>query len=409
MSNSPEENLKQVEDNIKQLYNASPTPPGREEGTDPTSGGAPATPSPSPNQGPTGAQVHPGKPAGRGGIVGAFLGNLVSDWQQERALKRELKRAQAVIEQSNQASVATPAASKEGVDSSEELLKQERNKRIRMISDFVEVKESLDHKVKRWAASAACFVVPWLLVIFLTSDVGAYFAGKPFTLADWTTAGIYGLVALLEIVIAVDTNAWGNTVHDINAVESAHDKARLRSMAWKQGIAWGILSLVSGMALYMFLMQQHADLAAQAAGTLASGVHAPIDYTLNAAHINVILRVIGTLCIDPACVFAVHVTTKNLDQFLKQQAQITEAITAISDSFDRQEEASARAEMRRKENERFLKLKSKMDDVNAEMFGKMGEKILAMSDQAFDRMQLPPGRIVDADDDDGRKVRRLPR
>jgi hypothetical protein len=402
MSNSPEEDTQQ----------SGTTPPpstNSESGVDPTSGGVPTTPQPSPSQGPAGAQVHPGQPAGRGGIMRAIFGNLVSDWQQERALKRELKRAQAAVEQSNRATVVAPVSPKEEADTSEELLKQERNKRIRMISDFVEVKESLDHKVKRWAASIACFAVPWLLVVFLTSDVGAYFAGKPFTLADWTTAGIYGLVALLEIVIAVDTNAWGNTVHDINAVESAHDKARLRSMAWKQGIAWGILSLVSGMALYMFLMQQHADLAAQAAGTLASGVHAPIDYTLNAAHINVILRVIGTLCIDPACVFAVHVTTKNLDQFLKQQAQITEAITAISDSFDRQEEASARAEMRRKENERFLALKSKMDDVNAEMFGKMGEKILEMSDQAFDRMQLPPGRVVDADDDDGRKVRRLPR
>jgi hypothetical protein len=130
---------------------------------------------------------------------------------------------------------------------------------------------------------------------------------------------------------------------------------------------------------------------------------------LSANMVNIILRVLGTLAIDPACVFAVHQTTKNLDQFLKQQAQVTLGITQISDAFDKQQEAAARAEMRQKENERFLELKGKMDDVNATMFGKMGEKMLEMSDQMFEQMKLPQGRIVDADEDDGRNVRRLRR
>jgi len=40
----------------------------------------------------------------------------------------------------------------------------------------------------------------------------------------------------------------------------------------------------------------------------------------------------------------------------------------------------------------------------------MGTKLIEMSDQMLEPMQLPPGRIVDADDDDeGRNVRRLRR
>jgi hypothetical protein len=342
--------------------------------------------------------------------MGAFFAGIADDWRKDRELKRELKRAQAQNQPPPVLPAQTPEDEEES-DSSQDMMKRERNKRIRMISDFVDVKETLDHKVKRWISGAACTLVPWLLVAFLTSDVGEYFAGKPFSLTDWTTTGIFGLVALLEIVIAVDTNAWGNTVHDINAAESELDKAKLRAMAMKQAMAWGVLSLVSGSALYMFLMQHNADVVGGITATqLAAGSHANIDFALNASHINVFLRVLGTLAIDPACVFAVHVTSKNLDQFLKQQAQITQGITAISDSFDKQSEASARADMRRKENERFLELKGKMDDVNATMFGKMGEKMLEMSDQVFDRMQLPAPKIVDADDDDeGRNVRRLRR
>jgi hypothetical protein len=342
--------------------------------------------------------------------------SLGDDWRKDRELKRELKRAEALQRQTaekelleQQAHSGDPAAA----GSSEELLEQERNKRIRMISEFTDIKESFDHKVKRIVSGIACALVPWLLVLFLTSDVGQYFAGRPFTMNDFQTLGIFGLTGLLEVVIAVVTNAWGNTVHDANATEVAADKQKMRDRAKTQAAAWGVLSLVSGFALFMFLMQQQSDNTAVASGAftaaqIAGGLHATVTYNLSPAMINVALRVVGTLAIDPACVFAVHSTTKNLDQFLKQQNQITTGITQISDSFDKQQEAAARAQMRQKENERFLELKGKMDDVNATMFGRMGEKMLEMSDQMFDHMQLPAGKVVDADDDD-RNVRRLRR
>ncbi|GHO51427.1 hypothetical protein [Ktedonospora formicarum] len=396
-----------------------PNMPGNMSG--PAASGSPATPKTPPTQGPTGAQATPDLEADaeeqekKPGFLSGLLGNLVAEWQQDRAMKRELKRAKVTAQQALEQDLTKDTGETSDPEQSEELLQQERNKRIRMISEFTDVKETFDHKIKRWISSIACAVIPWLLVIFLTSDVGEYFAGKPFDMKDWKIVGIYGMTALLEVAVAVVTNAWGNTVHDANATDQAADKSKMRDRAKSQALAWGILSAVSGFALFMFLMQQNADNLAIANHTLtvdqlAEGAHAVVDYSMSATMINVVLRVIGTLAIDPACVFAVHQTTKNLDQFLKQQAQVTLAITQISDAFDKQQEAAARAEMRQKENERFLELKSKMDTVNAEMMGKMGTKMLEMSDQMFDRMQLPPGRIVDADDDDdGRNVRRLRR
>ena len=164
--------------------------------------------------------------------------------------------------------------------------------------------------------------------------------------------GIFGITALLEVVIAVVTNAWGNTVHDANATDVAADKGKLRERSKTQFIAWAVLSLVSGFALFMFLMQQSTDNAAIASGTLThaqvlAGLHATVNYSISPATINVALRVLGTLAIDPACVFAVHTTTMNLDQFLKQQAQVTTAITQISDAFDKQQEAAGHGGQRR--------------------------------------------------------------
>jgi len=388
---------------------SGPNAPG---GPGPAPSNSPAPPQPKPSQGPAGAQAVPEK---KGGILHAFgslFGGMADDWQKDRAFKRELKRAKALAQQAAEQDLTKPAPDQPAVEDSQELLQHERNKRIRMISDFTDVKETFDHKVKRWISSLACAIIPWLLVGFVTSDVGEYFAGKPFTWSDWSIVGIFGITSLLEVGIAVVTNSWGNTVHDMNAAEAASDKTKLRERGRAQAIAWGILSLVSGFALFMFLMQKAADNAAVAQGTLtatalAAGLHASVDYGLSANMVNIVLRVVGTLAIDPACVFAVHQTTKNLDQFLKQQAQVTVGITQISDAFDKQQEAAARAEMRQKENERFLELKGKMDDVNASMFGKMGEKMLEMSDQMFERMKLPQGQIVDADEDDGRNVRRL--
>jgi hypothetical protein len=393
---------------------------------DPNQGGTPA-PGPSAADGPAASASSSGvqAPTGIAGAVGNFLAGLAEDWRKDRELKRELKRAQADA-QAARMKQPLVAEDEEQEDedgdeddgeptSSEEQLRRERNKRIQMISEFTDVRETFDHKIKRYVASAACFVVPWLLVFFVTGDVGQYFAGQPFTLANWQVASIFGITFLLECVLAVVTNAWGNTIHDLHATDVQQDKAKLRQRAWTQAGAWAILSLVSGFALYMFLMQQAADNAAIANRSLTmaqvvAGIHATVTYQLSPVMINIILRVLGTLAIDPACVFAVHITSKNLDQFLRQQAQITTAITEVAEAFDKQEEAAARAEMRRRENERFLSLKSKMDDVNAEMMGKMGTKLIEMSDQMFERMQLPPGRIVDADDDDeGRNVRRLRR
>lgn len=390
-----------------------------EDSSGPTPGGVPSNPDPTPSHDPASASVPIEKPEGMFSFVGAFLGQLHEDWQKERELRREIKRAKALGNQRQQPSPQASEAKGEGENAtsqSPDLLQEERNKRIRMISEFTDVKETLDHRIKRVVAGIACMVVPWLLVVFLTSDVGEYFAGQPFTTSDWTVAGIFGLTALLETVIAVVTNAWGNTVHDLNATDIAADKSKLNARAKTQFIAWSVLSLVSGFALFMFLMQQSADNTALASGLLthaqlAQGLHATVSYTLNASMTNVVLRVLGTLAIDPACVFAVHTTTLNLDQFLKQQNQVTTAITQISDAFDKQQEAAARADMRRKENERFLELKSGMDTVNASMMQKMGDKLLQMSDTMFEHMQLPQGKIVDADqdDDDGRNVRRLRR
>ncbi len=385
-----------------------------DEESGPATNGSAVQPSAPSSGNPTGAQAVPPPSGGVFTSVGTFFTGLRDDWRKEREFKREMKRAQLQAQQGQQNPIPVPEA-KEGEDTAEpDLLQQERQKRIRMISDFTDVKETLDHRIKRYVSSAACAVVPWLLVIFLTSDVGEYFAGQPFNLSDFKTVGIFGITALLEIVIAVVTNAWGNTIHDMNAAEGAGDKTKMRDRARSQAIAWAVLSTVSGFALFMFLMQQNADNTAIANGTLttasmAAGLHAQITWTLNASMINVILRVIGTLTIDPACVFAVHTTSKNLDQFLKQQAQVTTAITQISDVFDKQQEAAARAEMRQKENERFLELKSGMDTVNAQMMQKMGDKLLEMSDTMFEQMQLPATRVVEADDDDGRNVRRIRR
>ncbi len=397
----------------------TPSAPGGPSG--PASGGSPVVPPPaaaSPAASPSQAS------GGILGVVEHFVSGLSEDWHKDRELKRELKRAKAQpsTSQSRQADQPSGAAedAQDGEDaatptSSENQLRRERNKRIQMISEFTDIKETFDHKIKRYVASVACFAVPWLLVLFMTGDVGEYFAGQAFTLSDWKIASIFGITGLLEAVLAVTTNAWGNTVHDINATDVQGDKTKLRNQARNQATAWAVLSLVSGFALFMFLMQQAADNTAIAQDTLtavqvAAGMHATMSFTLSANLMNIVLRCIGTLAIDPACVFAVHVTSKNLDQFLKQQAQITTAINEVADAFDKQEEAAARAEMRRKENERFLSLKGKMDDVNADMMGKMGTKLIEMSDQMFERMQLPPARIVEADeDDDGRNVRRLRR
>jgi hypothetical protein len=389
-----------------------PSGPNAPPGGGPAPNPSPVPPQPKPSKNPAGAQAVPTKKGGTFTILGSLLGGIAEDWQKDRELKRELKRARELAQQAAEQDLTRSPTDQPASEGSQDLLEQERNKRIRMISDFTDVKESADHKVKRWISGAACAIIPWALVIFVTSDVGEYFAGKTFTWSDWGIVGIFGITLLLEVGIAVVTNAWGNTVHDMNAAEAESDKTKWRDRMKTQMIAWGVLSLVSGFALFMFLMQKAADNAAVAQGALtttalAGGLHANVDYGLNANLINIILRVVGTLAIDPACVFAVHQTSKNLDQFLKQQAQVTLGITQISDSFDKQQEAAARAEMRQKENERFLELKGKMDDVNATMFGKMGEKMLEMSDQMFEQMKLPHGRIVDADENDGRNVRRL--
>ena len=408
MANTPSDQQDQT-GNTPQDPNASGTPPG----PDPN---APGTP---PQQPPDPGSAQPSVDTKNAGFLGTLFGNLFSgianDWQKSRELDRELKRAKALVEESNKPlpSDSGTSGDDDNGEQSPDLLQQERNKRIRMISDFTDVKESLDHRVKRYVASFACFLVPWLMVGFLTSDVGEYFAGQPFNSTDFQVMGIFGITALLEVVIAVVTNAWGNTVHDANATDVAADKGKLRERGRTQFTAWAVLSLVSGFALFMFLMQQSADNAAIATGTLThaqitAGLHAVVNYSISPATINVILRVVGTLAIDPACVFAVHTTTMNLDQFLKQQSQVTTAITQISDAFDKQQEAAARADMRRKENERFLELKSGMDTVNASMMSKMGDKLLQMSDTMFEQMKLPNGKTVDADDEDeGRRVRRL--
>src|SRR5262249_45829916 len=142
--------------------------------------GSPSSPKPNPSGTPAGAQATSGNSGGPLGGILNFFGGIGDEWRKNQELKRELKRANTASSQNQQSTQTISEGDENNIGSSESILQQERLKRIRMISEFADVKESFDHKVKRWIASIACTIVPWALVLFVTSDVGEYFAGRPF-------------------------------------------------------------------------------------------------------------------------------------------------------------------------------------------------------------------------------------
>jgi hypothetical protein len=247
---------------------------------------------------------------------------------------------------------------------------------MKVINAFDEDRETGDQAFWRTTANICCRVFPWVIALSVAYDAGHYFARADLSWDPkvWST---YLTAFIIECTLPIVVIAWSNTILTINkSQEPGKDLLRRRTL---QMLGWLLLALVSGSALYMFLAP-------------------PGNFALDSDHLAVLLRVIGTMSVDPILVFCVHYTSKSLSKLIEQEKRKTQGINDLNDMQIEREEKVFLAEQRRRDNRNFLQQKEEWSQLSTDLMRNAGDAVRLVSKQAIENIQLPGAGETSAKD-----------
>ncbi len=230
-------------------------------------------------------------------------------------------------------------------------------RRIARVENAANIVESLHVRAMLKFLDGLCFIGPFWILFWTTSEVGQLFTGKPFDWADQTSWNVYAAALFGECILAGLTFVWQYADTYLQSLdENSPQRVSLKSWVTGLGWTWLVFAAISAYGQFKYL----------------ESIWSPHDVS---KYILIVGRVLIYTAGEWACAkyLGWRITTlKKIAQEEKTRGEMYDLI-AVQESNRMAKEAEADARLLN------IKIQSHTTETNAQMTGKVQQ---IMSDSA---------------------------